>query len=425
MPEIFSSTTLTTDIVVIGGGIAGSSAAAVLAQAGLGVVLIEREAEFRDRVRGECIHPWGVRQLEALGLADVLRAAGVQELPVRVDYTDRQPSDITRYREIGPDVPNEWAIYHPAMQAALLEHAQRSGVQVLRPARVTDFTRGTDLQLQVVANDATYEIHARLAIGADGRQSAARRWVGAETIREPVHHQIGGSLLEGVSLADDTFHTARFQGGMVLVFPQGNSRARTYVVGNDAVVAPIRTHAQRDGYIARCATIFPEGTFAAATTAGPLAFFPNADIWSSRLYDDRVVLIGDAAGASDPSGGHGLSLSFRDVREVRDQLLSTSCWDAAMREYASTRSAYYAVLRESLKWYGQLVTEVGPEADARRERAMQAKLADPTRGGFARLDISGPDGLVADDAARKRYLGEDVADCPRSLSSMAHRIVMT
>jgi 2-polyprenyl-6-methoxyphenol hydroxylase-like FAD-dependent oxidoreductase len=41
---------------------------------------------------------------------------------------------------------------------------------------------------------------------------------------------------------------------------------------------------------------------------GPLTFFPNTDAWSDRLYDVRVVLIGDVAGANDPSGGHGLSL---------------------------------------------------------------------------------------------------------------------
>ncbi len=55
---ISSSTVLTADVAVVGGGVAGSSVAAVLASAGLGVVLVEREARFRDRVRGESIHPW-------------------------------------------------------------------------------------------------------------------------------------------------------------------------------------------------------------------------------------------------------------------------------------------------------------------------------------------------------------------------------
>ncbi|MDQ2683518.1 MAG: FAD-dependent oxidoreductase, partial [Chloroflexota bacterium] len=40
------------DVVVIGGGVAGSAAAIALADAGLQVLLIEREPRFRDRVRG-------------------------------------------------------------------------------------------------------------------------------------------------------------------------------------------------------------------------------------------------------------------------------------------------------------------------------------------------------------------------------------
>ena len=45
------------DVVIVGGGIAGSSLAASLAKVGLGVVIIEREGRFRDRVRGESVRP--------------------------------------------------------------------------------------------------------------------------------------------------------------------------------------------------------------------------------------------------------------------------------------------------------------------------------------------------------------------------------
>ena len=50
----------TYDVIIAGGGIAGSSLAGILARAGLGVLLIEREARYRDRIRGELTMPWGV-----------------------------------------------------------------------------------------------------------------------------------------------------------------------------------------------------------------------------------------------------------------------------------------------------------------------------------------------------------------------------
>jgi len=32
------------------------------------VLVLERETQFKDRVRGEQMHPWGVAELKALGI---------------------------------------------------------------------------------------------------------------------------------------------------------------------------------------------------------------------------------------------------------------------------------------------------------------------------------------------------------------------
>src|SRR5437868_2499602 len=43
------------DVVVVGGGIGGASLAFALANAGVGVTVLEASAEFADRVRGESL----------------------------------------------------------------------------------------------------------------------------------------------------------------------------------------------------------------------------------------------------------------------------------------------------------------------------------------------------------------------------------
>ena len=55
-----------------GGGIAGASLAKVMADEGAKVLVLERESRFKDRVRGEGIHPWGVAELKRLGLYDTV-----------------------------------------------------------------------------------------------------------------------------------------------------------------------------------------------------------------------------------------------------------------------------------------------------------------------------------------------------------------
>lgn len=48
------------DVAIVGGGIAGGALACALSRAGFGVLLLERQQEYRDRVLGEGIVPWGV-----------------------------------------------------------------------------------------------------------------------------------------------------------------------------------------------------------------------------------------------------------------------------------------------------------------------------------------------------------------------------
>jgi flavin-dependent dehydrogenase len=56
------------DVAIVGGGIAGASLAIVLARAGLHVLVVERQGEYRDRVRGEYMANWGVLEARELGL---------------------------------------------------------------------------------------------------------------------------------------------------------------------------------------------------------------------------------------------------------------------------------------------------------------------------------------------------------------------
>lgn len=68
------------DVVTVGGGIAASALGKAMAEHGARVLVVERERAFRDRVRGEALAPWGVAELDALGLLDAVRPAIADEL---------------------------------------------------------------------------------------------------------------------------------------------------------------------------------------------------------------------------------------------------------------------------------------------------------------------------------------------------------
>ena len=79
-----------------------------------------------------------------------------------------------------------------------------------------------------------------------------------------------------------------------------------------------------------------------------------------------IALVGDAAAASDPSWGSGLSKTLIDVESLSRRLAETDDWEAAVLRYAADHDDYYGKLHNILSW----MTEVsGPAAPPRTNAA--------------------------------------------------------
>jgi 2-polyprenyl-6-methoxyphenol hydroxylase-like FAD-dependent oxidoreductase len=396
------------DVVVVGGGVAGASFATRLASAGVRVAVVERERTFRDRIRGEALHPWGAAEVARLGLLDALRRSG-RPLPIWQTYSGRAPRPPYRWADDVPGGHVEWGVSHPRLQAALLATAEAAGAMVLRAARVAGVEREQGVVVaRALRPEGTTTLRARLVVAADGARSAARRWISGETVVDPPHHEIGGALLDGVDLDPDRAHVAEFVGGMAAIFPQAPGRVRAYLVCGAERAARLRRGDVARAIVDGCAALLPAGALAGARPTGPAGFFSCADQWPTRIAGDDIVLIGDAAGANDPSRGHGLSLAFRDARLLGDLLLDGDDWPAATDEFAREREHAFATLRAHARWQAVLTIDQGAAADAIRARVERAREVDPSAGGFAGIYAFGPDGLTADDAARRHFFGEEL-----------------
>ena len=396
------------EIVVIGGGVAGASLATVLARTGRRVAVIEREPVFRDRVRGEGLHPWGYREAVAIRLDPVIRAVGANPLPVWQGYTDRIPDEPSRWDDDPENEYPEFGVSHPALQEATLAAAARAGARIYRPMsarRIEPLGTGWDITLEG-PEGVRQRVGADLLIGADGRDSAVRRWLEIPVQTDPVHHRFGGMLIEGFGLDTGAIHSIGLEGGTAYVMPQCQGHARIYAGGQPALLAPIVKDRSGASLIELLAANLPDGAMSQARPAGPMAFFPNSDMVPARIAGDSWALGGDAAGSNDPSVGQGLSLTYRDVRRLSELLTGPDSIDSALATYAAERSAYHATAREHARWIASFTMETGDAAEARREGYRRSGSIDPTRGGFTFMYTRGPMGLVADEAARRRFFDE-------------------
>ena len=410
---------LSVDVAIIGGGIAGSALSIVLRRAGLDVALVERERVFRDRIRGEAIHPWGTTEIHALGMRSFLDEAGAFSLPLWTRYRSTEAATPYAWSDDFPESPGGISINHLRLQEMLLQRAGDESVHVFRPASACPSEANGGWDVTVSSAGGETRIRARLLVGADGQRSATRTFLGGSVKRDPVHHHIGGMLVRGVDLPANSAHQAYHDAGFSLVYLQQDNLARAYYVCPTEEAAALQGSSGAAAFIGRVSALYPEGAFAQAEPAGPLGFFPNADLVSDRIAGTHAVLIGDAASANDPSQGHGLSLVFRDIRVLRDLILDAGIAEVPER-FASARMEYYTILREHARWSAPLATETGDEIEALRAQVERAREADPSAGGFAGLFATGPDGLHVNEAARAHFYGEDLPDAavfgyPRSV----------
>ena len=214
-------------------------------------------------------------------------------------------------------------------------------------------------------------------------------------------------LLTGVSGRKDTCNFVfnpefGLVGGLV---PQSKDRFRAYL--GYPTDGSFRLHGgeKLGAFLTQSQKVGPMfiDCYAQAKSLGPLAVFDAGYFWVDHPYRDGVALIGEAAAVSDPSFGQGMALTLRDARVLRDALLSDSDWDDAGRKYARQHDTYFHNTRTVCCWLRSLFQEQGPEADARRQRAMPKITEDLSR--VPDHLFGGPE-LPMDETVRARFFGE-------------------
>ncbi len=190
----------------------------------------------------------------------------------------------------------------------------------------------------------------------------------------------------------------------MLLYPLGGGCHRSYLIYR-ASDRPQRFSGDRDAaaFLAACREMaMPAEWFDDATQNGLLASFSSSASWVNHPARDGVVLIGDAAGASDPTYGSGLALALRDVRLLRDQLLAEADWTIAADRYAVAHDHDFSALKRITDWFTDINFSAGPDADALRARCLPLWATDPSR--VPDLHGAGPD-APSDEHARKRLYG--------------------
>jgi 2-polyprenyl-6-methoxyphenol hydroxylase-like FAD-dependent oxidoreductase len=318
-------------VVVVGAGPSGLLTALGLAQRGVPVTVLEAEPEIPESPRAMVYHAVVLDGLDRLGVLADADAAGfrnshlawtIHETGERVDV-DLSPASNLHLGQ------------HELAQIALT-HLQATGVEVRFRAKVVDVAPHDDhVVVRVEGEHGGTEVRASWVVGADGARSAVRRSLGlafegttwperfvATNVRYPFERDgwaTANFLLDGTHGAIiakiDNHGLWRWTWAEPAALPADKVALR--IPGR---LAEIGVH---DGY--------QIATFSAYS-------MHQRAVPSMRV--GRVLIMGDAAHSTNPTGGLGLAAGLYDCYALVDPLahiVRQGGDDAPLDEWASER----------------------------------------------------------------------------------------
>jgi len=270
---------------------------------------------------------------------------------------------------------------HPRICNVLNQAAVAAGATLVRGVNRIQVSAGLPPQIEFQCAGINHSVSPGIVIGADGRGSTVARQVGFERLADPIHHVLTGLLVDGAHEWPHDEQSIGVDGDFgFYIFPQGNGRVRLYAAhGLDQ-----RNRFAGDGAVERFLGAFDRpslpcgGALARAEPAGPCHGYPNNDVWIDTPVAPGVILIGDAAGHNDPSGGQGISIALRDAKLVSDALGANKIWSPdVFADYASQRREQMSRLRFSTRLLATYRMEFTDDARLRRRKGRERMAADP------------------------------------------------
>ena len=161
------------DVLVVGGGPAGSTIAALLAEQGRDVVVVEKARHPRFHI-GESLLPANAALFERLGVRDQVEAIGMQKYGVEFVSPDHEHRQFIEFGEAwDKSMPYAWQVRRSELDELLFRDAARKGARTFEGERVREVVFGADdATVQVEADDGSRRTwRARFVVDASGRDT--------------------------------------------------------------------------------------------------------------------------------------------------------------------------------------------------------------------------------------------------------------
>ncbi|MFJ1256836.1 FAD-dependent oxidoreductase [Cupriavidus sp. CuC1] len=416
------------DVLVIGGGPAGSTAAALLAERGFQVTLLEKASHPRFHI-GESLLPANLPLFERLGVAGEVRAISIEKWAAEFVSPWHEGGQAFEFADAwDKSMPYAYHVRRSAFDELLFRNAARKGAQVIEQCRVKEvafLAQDAGAVVHAVRDDGSQEDwQARFVVDASGRDTfLANRF--KTKLRNPKHnssalygHFRGARRHPGKNEGNITIFW--FEHGWFWFIPLSDG---TTSVG--AVTWPYylkrRNKPLKDFFadtIALCPALAER--LADAELIADVEATGNYSYVTEQTFGPNYVLLGDAYAFIDPVFSSGVMLAMTSAFAAADAI------ETCLRQPAGAQAAlqrFDKVVRHGprqFSWFIYRITTptmrdlfMGPRNLLRMKEALLSVLAG---------DIYGKTPIWRSLLAFKvLYYGVALVNCRRSLGAWRQR----
>ena len=322
-----------TDVLVIGAGPAGSTAARFAAKGGAKVILMDKKSEIGSPKRcaeGVSKRTFDILELEADPHWITQEIEGVRL--IAPDGTDVMiTSDVVELPEAGYILERKVFDKHLAMEAG------REGAEIKIKTQAKGLKKEEDGSYTVTCEcmGEVYDINAKILIGADGPESHVAKWAGLKAITKPKHMESGiqfemcNAKMERNDVLEFYFGSVA-PGGYFWLFPKGDD----IVNAGLAIIPEMAGDKSAYEYL-----VDAVNNCYALKDAQPVELNVGGDPvggMTKKLYDDNILVCGDAAGQVNPLTGGGIISGMTGgmcAGQVAAQAIKEDCSKKFLKQY--------------------------------------------------------------------------------------------